>query len=139
MRLKGDYHHNCNVLALGKNELIVVRKQGKNTKQEAKSFLAYPNATDFSREMNFGGTPKLPTQVATCHKVDDGPARSQTSITNIAPVLNIHVCLLFYATLITVVNECNFRIDNSILQIVNNCPFIRIERMRYNFRIHSSI
>ena len=28
IRLRGDYHHNCNVLALGKGELLVVRNPG---------------------------------------------------------------------------------------------------------------
>ena len=31
VRLTGDYHHNCNVLAVGEGELIVVRKPSKAT------------------------------------------------------------------------------------------------------------
>ena len=33
IRLTGDYHHNCNVLAVGEGELIVVRKPSKATPQ----------------------------------------------------------------------------------------------------------
>ena len=31
---------------------------------------------------------------------------------------NIHVCLLYSATLFPIVNECNFRMDKSIIRIV---------------------
>ena len=40
IRLRGDYHHNCNVLALGEGELIVVRNSGsKQPFGDASSFL----------------------------------------------------------------------------------------------------
>ncbi|XP_067043919.1 uncharacterized protein [Acropora muricata] len=45
IRLLGDYHHNCNVLALGKGELIVVRKPSKPTSQA--KFLPCPHCLGF--------------------------------------------------------------------------------------------
>ncbi|KAK2565527.1 hypothetical protein P5673_010614 [Acropora cervicornis] len=45
IRLLGDYHHNCNVLALGEGELIVVRNPSKPTSQA--KFLPCPHCLGF--------------------------------------------------------------------------------------------
>ena len=45
IRLLGDYHHNCNVLAVGEGELIVVRKPSKPTSQA--KFLPCPHCLGF--------------------------------------------------------------------------------------------
>ncbi|XP_067038855.1 uncharacterized protein [Acropora muricata] len=45
IRLTGDYHHNCNVLAVGEGELIVVRKPSKPTPQA--KFLPCPHCLGF--------------------------------------------------------------------------------------------
>lgn len=45
IRLLGDYHHNCNVLAVGEGELIVVRKPSKPTSQA--KFLPCPHRLGF--------------------------------------------------------------------------------------------
>ena len=45
IRLTGDYHHNCNVLAVGEGELIVVRKPSKATPQA--KFLPCPHCLGF--------------------------------------------------------------------------------------------
>ena len=45
IRLLGDYHHNCNVLAVGEGELIVVRKPSKATPQA--KFLPCPHCLGF--------------------------------------------------------------------------------------------
>ena len=48
IRLRGDYHHNCNVLALGEGELIVVRNPGsKQPFGDASSFLPCPDCLGF--------------------------------------------------------------------------------------------
>lgn len=46
LRLKGDYHHNCNVLALGEGEMIVVRNPSV-AQQDPKSFLPCPHCLGF--------------------------------------------------------------------------------------------
>jgi len=43
LRLLGDYQHNCDVLALGKGELIVVRMPKKVEGGIAANFLPCPN------------------------------------------------------------------------------------------------
>ena len=45
IRLLGDYHHNCNVLAVGEGELIVVRKPSKPASQA--KFLPCPHCLGF--------------------------------------------------------------------------------------------
>ena len=45
IRLMGDYHHNCNVLALGEGELIVVRNPSKQTSHA--NFLPCPHCLGF--------------------------------------------------------------------------------------------
>ena len=48
IRLRGDYHHNYNVLALGEGELIVVRNPGsKQPFGDASSFLPCPDCLGF--------------------------------------------------------------------------------------------
>ena len=48
IRLRGDYHHNCNVMALGEGELIVVRNPGsKQPFGDASSFLPCPDCLGF--------------------------------------------------------------------------------------------
>ena len=46
IRLLGDYHHNCNVLALGEGELIVVRNPS-NQKSLGANFLPCPHCLGF--------------------------------------------------------------------------------------------
>lgn len=45
IRLLGDYHHNCNVLAVEEGELIVVRKPSKPTSKA--KFLPRPHCLGF--------------------------------------------------------------------------------------------
>jgi len=47
IRLKGDYHHNCNVLALGEGEMIVVRNPAGKHPSNASSFLPCPDCLGF--------------------------------------------------------------------------------------------
>ena len=52
IRLRGDYHHNCNVLALGEGELIVVRNPGsKQLFRDASSFLPCPDCLFLGDEL----------------------------------------------------------------------------------------
>jgi hypothetical protein len=48
LRLLGDYHHNCNVLQLGKGELIVVRNPS-----------CVSTVMAFLRPLSYGGTAKF--------------------------------------------------------------------------------
>ena len=57
IRLKGYYQHNCNVLALGEGELIVVRNPGsKKPFGDASSFLLCPDCLVFFKGMSFAVT-----------------------------------------------------------------------------------
>ena len=47
IRLKGDYHHNCNVLALGEGEIIVVRNPAGKHPSDVSSFLPCPDCLGF--------------------------------------------------------------------------------------------
>ena len=47
IRLKGDYHHNCNVLALGEGEMIVVRNPASKHPSNASSFVPCPDCLGF--------------------------------------------------------------------------------------------
>jgi len=47
IRLRGDYHHNCNVLALGEGEMIVVRNPATKHLSKASSFLPCPDCLGF--------------------------------------------------------------------------------------------
>ena len=63
--LKGDYHHNCNVLALGEGEIVV--RNPSVSQQDPKSFLLCPHCLGF-----FKGN-ELWRHVKKCpHKSKDG-------------------------------------------------------------------
>ena len=47
IRLRGDYHHNCNVLTLGEGEMIVVRNPATKHPSNASSFLPCPDCLGF--------------------------------------------------------------------------------------------
>ena len=61
IRLTGDYHHNCNVLAVGEGELIVVRKPSKPTPQ-AKNFALSPLPRFFQKRRALAALPRRPAQ-----------------------------------------------------------------------------
>ena len=47
IRLRGDYHHNCNVLALDEGEMIVVRNPAGKHPSNPSSFLPCPDCLSF--------------------------------------------------------------------------------------------
>ena len=68
LRLKDDYHHNCNVLALGEGKIIVVRNP--TTQQDPKSFLPCPHCLGFFKgDELWRHSKKCP------HKSQDGPQK----------------------------------------------------------------
>ena len=59
LRLLGDYQHNCDVLALGEGELIVVRMPKNVEEGIAANYLPCPSCMGFLWPQSSGGTDKI--------------------------------------------------------------------------------